>query len=129
LTITKLTPYQLQKLRNEKKIHAAHARRKQYKGMTDEQITFFTPLAKAELLQNKQTGSISLVVKQCPICGDKHTHGYGDLKGGYRVPHCMNESREVIPYNYDLNIDWRNPENVRLRNEIVKRQVHKSNKQ
>jgi len=128
MTNTKLTPYQMQKLRKERKIQQALERRNQYKGMTDDEITLFSPVANAEFVQNKQTKGISLVVKECPICGDKHSHGYGDLQGGFRVPHCRNEERETIPYNYELVIDWSNAENIRLRDELLKRQAHKQAK-
>lgn len=129
MTITQLTRSQKTKLNKEKKLHAARERRLQFKGMTESEILEATPIALAEFVENKQTGGISLVVPSCPICGERHNHGYGDLKGGYRVPHCTNETREVIPYNYELVIDWRKGENIRLREVLVKRIEHRERKQ
>ena len=110
------TAYQKKKRREVEKKQAAAERRKQFKGMTDEEIRNFIPKNESFLYESVTDSSfIGIVVKNCCICGKKHFHGSRMTSGGIRESHCNKYGEEAVPNYYQLVIDWSRPENKKLK--------------
>lgn len=94
---------------------ARERRIKMFAGMTVEEICSEIPKAAAYLYEFEVSKGIGVFVPDCPICGATHLHGAHSGLNGMRSPMCL-ITDELIPNNYQLQIDWSDQDNVRLAN-------------
>lgn len=97
---------------------AKERRAAMFEDLTVEEIHQELPIAKAYLYEFEwaRPEKVGIFVPDCPICGATHLHGaYSEIEGR-RSPLCL-ITDEPIPNNYQLQIDWSDPDNVRLAKE------------
>lgn len=92
---------------------AKERRQRMFAGMTVEEICNEVPIANAYLYEFEVGKGVGVFVPDCPICGATHLHGAHSGVNGLRSPVCL-ITDEPIPNNYELQIDWTDPDNVQL---------------
>lgn len=96
-------------------LETAKLRREEiFRGKTEQEIQRMVPVNKAYLYEyeNEYATGVGIFVQDCIVCGCQHKHG--NAGEGTYSNHCDIGNEEAIPFNYELQLDWSDEDNIRL---------------